>query len=187
MSSSSPAPQTLVDEQVNASENKENAKLGLKNRIPKSLSAPLRLIKYTRNKPKILANVNNNEALDEALEHNIYITDLPTSTSGEKVGKVVKKAGKPSEKYENLEQTGTFSIRGKLSRFVIDVGTYVVTCGGSNSRKLAGLRGKNEFGTRITSRFSNDNRSFRRKKSLLLTSSELSLNTLDNNSIQLNQ
>ncbi len=144
-------------------------KLSIRNRIPKSLSAPLKLI--TNRKSKTMIN------LKEQDEFNNQETSFD-----ERSNELEKKKLKKNEKYENLEQTETsFSIKDKLSRFVIDIGTYVVTCGGSNSRKLAHLKGQNEFGARLTNRFysGNNNRSFRRKKSLLLISSELSLNTMD--------
>lgn len=128
-------------------------------RLPKSLSAPLRIFQRKSQTPNVISN-------------------------NEKIAPV-----NHDENYQNLEQQQTessFSIKSKLSQFVMNVGTYVVTCGGSNSRKLAHLKrsksmrtaGGGSFGSRLSSNIVN--RSFRRKKSLLLSSSEISLNTIDN-------
>ena len=147
-------------------------KLSIRNRIPKSLSAPLKLIQNRKSKTLI--------SLKEQAE-----SDNNQETSfDDRCNELDKKKHKKNEKYENLEQITetSFSIKDKLKGFVIDIGTYVVTCGGTNSRKLAHLKGQNGYGTRLTNRFNSgsNNRSFRRKKSLLLVSSNHSLNTLDN-------
>ena len=162
-SSESPIPSQINDTPIK--------KLSIRNRIPKSLSAPLRLIKNRKTKNLI--------SLKEQPEF-----DNQETSFDERSNELEKKKQKKNEKYENLEQeTDTpFSIKDKLKGFVIDIGTYVVTCGGTNSRKLAHLKSQNEYGARLTNRFNSgcNNRSFRRKKSLLLVSSEHSLNTLDN-------
>ena len=153
-------------------------KIGFKNRIPKSFSAPLRLIK--NRKQKNLTTLNESNCMESGeFSCNGNANDMSYSTTNS--NDLEQKKLKKNEQYENLEQIeSSFSIKEKLSRFVIDIGTYVVTCGGSNSRKLVHLRpGKNEFGAKF-SKYSSNNRSFRRKKSLLLVSSELSLNTLNN-------
>lgn len=86
-----------------------------------------------------------------------------------------------NDKLDNFRPNETFSVKKKLSRFVIEVGTYVVTCGGSRSRKLVHLRelkngnGGNGGNGNINNRLLRKNKSW-----LLLSSSEMSLNSLDN-------
>lgn len=82
--------------------------------------------------------------------------------------------------FVNIEETRTvpavnqekksepLTIRSKLSRLAIGIGTYVVTCGSNNSRRLADLK---------NSKNSNDssNKSGKKNKSWLLLASETSL------------
>ncbi len=39
-------------------------------------------------------------------------------------------------------QSAVFTLKGKISRFAVNVGTYIVTCGTAKSRKLQKMREK---------------------------------------------
>ncbi|CAF1081985.1 unnamed protein product [Brachionus calyciflorus] len=71
---------------------------------------------------------------------------------------------------KSVKTTEPISIKSKLSRLAIGLGTYIVTCGSNQSRRLADFKKMSN----------NKQKSIKKNKSWLLLASEMSLNNLEN-------
>ena len=176
--------------ELNVSDAKEDSSVKAqkpksKSKIPKSISAPIKLIQNHKAKKLVDPKVVTLEAIGDQNEANLnqhtnsVVEDNLVDVNNNSNNTVTNDLPlNKNDKLDNFRPNETFSVKKKLSRFVIEVGTYVVTCGGSRSRKLVHLR---ELKNGNGGNGNINNRLLRKNKSwLLLSSSEMSLNSLDN-------
>lgn len=145
---------------IKSSTNNSNLNSNKNSRIPKSLSAPINLL-VSRKSRKLEPNLELNE-----FQH-----DHPNAEENATAKKLIEIQSKSKE---------TISIKSKLSRLAIGLGTYIVTCGSAQSRKLADmkqLRDTNQTENKQSKKL------IKKNKSWLLLASEISLNTLDNDEV----
>ena len=159
---------------LKASENSTEVKTKINvSKLKRSLTAPL-------TRPlNLLANRSKSRKIDESHKENL--TSLSTNN-----------------KNEMIKSESAYTIRSKLSRFVINVGTYIVTCGTNKSRRLKNMKKLNEVTNEdvelelsvvensssssskptkknaLTKKFVKKNKSWK-----LLSSSQMSLNSLE--------
>lgn len=175
--------------------------------ISKSISAPIdfnALVKFDSKSKTINDNLNNaiiseadNETYNLETEKSTTTTNTTNNNNNNNNGNNNGETNLVETNVtKKINNTTDSSVKTKLSRLFIGIGTYVVTCGGTHkSRRLAELKylkknngeilvnnnesSKNNF-DRSNKNIANLNRSFMRKKnSWLLLSSENSLNELD--------
>jgi hypothetical protein len=159
-------------------------------KIPKSVSAPIDFNGLRVKLNSKTSRLQNDIVISQA-DNETYANENTSSVIGEPIETMIERSTtienpianpNPAEaKPDTKKVVNEFSVKTKLSRLFIGLGTYVVTCGGTNkSRQLAEIKYlKNNANGQLDKRSNLITRSFRRKKSswLLLNSSETSLNT----------
>lgn len=118
--------------------------------IPKSISSPISSFRIRKSRKEL----NELKPLSSVYYENNSFVHIEENRTVPVIN-----SGKTSE---------PLTIKSKLSRLAIGIGTYVVTCGSNNSRRLADLK---------NSKKSNDSnqKSYKKNKSWLLLASETSL------------
>lgn len=172
-------------------------------KLPKSISAPINLLMMKKMSSNNKIKINNNaEDCDNSLdnfslknghENTSFIENHQRQSKADESSKPVSNnlennSGKQEE--QNMTTTNDLSIKDKLSRFAIGIGTYIVTCGSTRTRKLADLKKlKNEHTFEIESSSSTvtrknvSSKNVKKNKSWLLLASELSLNNTENDDV----
>lgn len=159
--------------------------------IVKSISSPIGFIKSKQSPSLIKVNETDQpetEQQQQGASDNVSLTKAHENTSfivcnnvEESTSKVDPSSVNSDKQPASKQLTSDLSIKDKLSRLAFGIGTYLVTCGSSQSRKLADLKqykNKNTISNKL-----NSNKIVRRNKSWLLLASEVSLNNADNDDV----
>ena len=144
----------IKDENISSSLNVGKSKTS---KLKRSLTTPISFINHHRNKRKNEIELKENDLISESKETNLNRTEE----------NLTMKNSKTSE---------NFTMKKKLSHFFIGIGTYLVTCGSSQSRKLANVKKLNDKSNKSSMLKNKD-------KSWLLLSSDISINTLENDEV----
>jgi hypothetical protein len=140
--------------------------------IVKSISTPIAFIKASKSTTRIREECLSVESLSNFHENTSFMVNNQEDSSTPQSPRPdeAKITPPPAEKQAT---NSDLSIRDKLSRLAFGIGTYLVTCGSAQSRKLASLKQfkhKNTIGSAVPA--------VKRNKSWLLLASDVSLNNM---------
>ena len=140
--------------------NNSNNSNTIRKKIPKSLTAPVNyLVNRTKSKPAYINTEITNTKDEQTSVNNAGFVQLDDN----------------NHSYNMKQPSSNMTVKEKFSRLFLGLGTYIVTCGSANSRKLANVKRMNLKASKTNG---NLNNKFVDKNWLLL-SSHTSLNSLD--------